>query len=571
MEAAWGANGFYKAFFFLLLIISGASQFSSTILLADIGPVKILRNYNTSKISIALQQQDEPLLGTGKSYWASRAPAYFRFAEKPGFPNEGEEYYDTGTTIRAFLPLGSPSQRAAVRSYAGVTSAFNARVACVRPRLTVSSGSMTMSHLFLDGNLSGSSGEFLVNGSGMGEMLSGEPFSLLIGNAQKTDFNTHKPPLAPIPISMYAVGNKVPAMKSGGWPESQSKGDAYLLINLTAHLTLWPQFMTSPNNLSAVQFFNEPGLVESNSSGIWQRLRINGSSIGIDATLCFFNPADGNYHITADSTRDGQEEPSPRWWNNRTGEYGTEAARDFLGTALVKYRDLRRLPRTPKDRGLLSMGYQDTYTNWRAALDEANEAVQPKIGLNIWDWLLIPTKGTSIYLNTAKPEHPGSMIVPHPSHASLFQSVMANTNNNAALALQAVFTTLMQIAYYDLLADSNLELNSTMVFSRDVVIPHQWAGFYVFCTIFTAHFLLIMVVVTGFADRTSMSYLGNAWHAVAQVVAEAPPDLDFWGYTDKTDGQVETDLRRKTSHPPIRIGTSAASKQERKGNNEEAE
>ncbi|KAL8364571.1 hypothetical protein RB595_003722 [Gaeumannomyces hyphopodioides] len=445
------ANRVFGALLFLLLIVSGTIQFSSTLLVADISPVKVLGDYNTSNIGVALDYRYMTSYGTGKgSYWASRAPAYFRFAEDPGSAVQGEDYYDTGTTVRAFLPLDSSSQRTAMRSYAGVTSAFDARVACVRPR-------------------------------------------------------TH---------------------------------DA--------------QNSTSPGTNSVLSL-GETGLAESNSSGVWQSLRFDGSDVGVDVTLCFIDFIDRYYKTTANSTRDGHE-PTPRW-NIKAGEYNSsEAVRDFLGATLQR--------RTPEDRGLLRL--HPRQGKWSAASTYVSSRL-----LHDMRSLVLPSRDETVSLTTANTFSSKLITVPHRGHANLFQSVMAHTGNNAALALQALFTTLMQMAYYDLLAESESDLNitATTLFSRDVVIPRKWDGFYSFCGFFAAHLVLMLVVTAIFLEETKMSFLGNAWHAVAQVVAGVP-DLDVLKSTDKTDDQVERDLRRKPDHPPVFIRTSAG--EQHKGK-EEAE
>ncbi|KAL8346638.1 hypothetical protein RB598_000502 [Gaeumannomyces tritici] len=563
------ANRVFGVLLFLLLIVSGATQLSSTILVADFGPAKVFGNYNKSNINVALQHQGSPFWGTEKkSYWASRAPAYFRFAEDPGSAIQGEDYYDTGTTIRAFLPLGSSSQRTAMRSYAGVTSAFDARVACVRPRLTGISGSLTINHMVLKGNISwtdqheGVQRFFHLDDINARRTADAVPFSCVIVDAVKPDFNYPQPPVTPMPIFMCPVGDEVGFIKSvmrPEWDYTNRGSDGYFLFNLTAPLNLWKQRTTTPDSTPGEWFLNQTGFAESNSSGIWQSLRFDGSNIGIDITLCFFHPDDRNYQITANSTRDGQE-PSPRWWNTRTGEYGSEAARDFLGATLQR--------RTPEDRGLLRLHPQ---RNWSAARSKAEEAVQPRTFYNTWSSWVRPQFGTSISLNTAKPFGFDGINVPHRSHASLFQNIMANTGNNAALALQALFTTLMQMAYYDLLDDSYVELTSTMLFSQNVIIPNKWTGFLTFCGVFAAHFVIMLVITAAFLNTNRISFLGNAWHAVAQVVAEAPPNLDVVKFTDKTDDQVKNNLRRKPGYPPVFIRTSAVGEQQRKGKGEEAE
>ncbi|KAL8398639.1 hypothetical protein RB596_005970 [Gaeumannomyces avenae] len=556
------ANRIFGALLFLLLIVSGVTQFSSTLLVADISTVKVLGNYNTSNSSLTLATRE--ILGDksgATNHWLGRAPAYPRFAEDPGSAVQGEDYFDTGTTVRAFLPLDSASQRTALRSYAGVTSAFDARVACVRPRLTVTDGNYSMDGLLLNGNFS-----FAVNYEGVKRYVppstalsrpveDGQPFSC--GFSEFPDAS--RVPQLGNPIFMCPISNQAGFIDGKMRPDLSydpylkdslaggSGADGYLLFNISTRLLNWTQHMTGPDILHKTLNETNPPLIESNSSGVWQSYRFGGSVVGADVTLCFTNPIDQSYQITADSSRDGQE-PSPRWDINAE-KNGNEAAREFLGATLQR--------RTPEDRGLLRLHPQ---TNWSSVSRMVNDY---DTGLNtLWSYVR-PTHSTSIALNS-KISSSSLVIVPHRSHESLFDSVMAHTGNNVALALQALFTTLMQMAYYDTLGAVDPNITTTTLFSREVVIPRKWDGFFIFCGVFAAHLVLTFVVTALFLQETRISFLGNPWHAVAQVVAGAP-DLDVSQLKDKTDDQVEEDLRRK---PPVFI-RSLAREQHKEG--EEAE
>ncbi|EJT71211.1 hypothetical protein GGTG_10471 [Gaeumannomyces tritici R3-111a-1] len=594
------ANRVLGALLFLLLIVSGVTQFSSTLLVTDISTVKVLDDYNISNISVALQTSTTEFYGTQTgSYWATRPPAYPRFAEDPGSPVQGEDYYDTGTTIRAFLPVDSSSQRTAMRSYEGVTSAFDARVVCVRPQLTVTSFNYT-NMLHLEGTISWNDKyEGVQRYVPRGGVADAPSFSCKASSGF-IEPNVTRSPEASSHVFMCVVGNRVGFIdgkmrpdfnhdafgfnalgsdtlgsdslgsdslgfdaatdsETSAGPASNLYGkggaDGYLLFNMLSSLQLWIPYMKEDGFRKYSMQPSHP-LTESNSSGMWQSLRLDGSDLGIDATLCFINSIDQYYHITADSPRDGQEPAAGR--DAKTGEYVSEAARDFLGATLQ--------PRTPEERGLLRLHPQ---SNWTAASAETRSTFGPKQLYEAWTMARSSEKQTTSldheYVTTTASGE--SIFVPHRGHSRLFQSVMAHTGNNAALGLQALFTGLMQMAYYDVLPECELKVATTTLFSKAVLIPNKWDGFYIFCGVFAAHLVLMLVITAMFLGETRMSFLGSAWPAVAQVVAGIA-ELDVREFKDKTDDEVKEDLRRRPDGPPVFI-RSLAVEQHKEG--EEAE
>lgn len=297
-----------------------------------------------------------------------------------------------------------------------------------------------------------------------------------------------------------------------------------------------------------VYSLNRTGLVESGSAGVWQSLRFSGSNVGIDVSLCFFNPNDATYLITADSTRDGQE-PSLRW-SDSTDKHASQEVRDFLGATLPQ--------RPPVDRGQLRL---HPPANW-------TEARRPRMYL--WDSIVfsVGTDAVPMFLAGIF----GGFKVPHRNHVGLFQDVMAHTGGNAALALQALFTTLMQTVYYDYLPEFDASDNVTLLFTQSAVIPRRWVGFYSFCAVFAAHLALVVLITAKYLRETRISLLGNAWHAVTQVVASLPRGReDLLASTEKTDDEVEKDLRDNPYGPRVSIVTSAKTHHEKEGQQQHQE
>jgi hypothetical protein len=71
---------------------------------------------------------------TAQNYWTSSPRNYPVYAEGKGFVlSSPKSISDTAATIHGFSPYTSESERTMLKDFSGVTAAFDARVACVRP------------------------------------------------------------------------------------------------------------------------------------------------------------------------------------------------------------------------------------------------------------------------------------------------------------------------------------------------------------------------------------------------------------------------------------------------------
>lgn len=106
----------------------------------------------------------------------------------------------------------------------------------------------------------------------------------------------------------------------------------------------------------------------------------------------------------------------------------------------------------------------------------------------------------------------------HPAHVALFQDVLTTTRN-PALALQAHYTSLLQMAYYDALPQFDTFGPADYAFSVAVLMPQRWNGFAAVVTVLLVHFACLLLVTAMFVASARLSLLGNAWQAVAQLSA----------------------------------------------------
>lgn len=156
----------------LVLVVTTACQFTSTLLFADltfanitgfpesasnaysITPVQNLDSLRMPSISTA------PFAVQGyASYWNRRPSTLETFAEyaEPGLAVKDEDVDDTGPSIRALLPVPQQSDREMLREFQGMARVLDTRTTCVRPTLSnlrFCDPSLTNGALSLCGNYS---------------------------------------------------------------------------------------------------------------------------------------------------------------------------------------------------------------------------------------------------------------------------------------------------------------------------------------------------------------------------------------------------------------------------------
>ncbi len=133
----------------LLLLFTLASQFTSTILLSDLGQGTVITpavtSTNTSGFSFVdagfdiitdqLENPNSPF-ETSPNYWTTDPTVFQTFAEHSELGSSSDGVEDTGLTLRALLPFGDANARETIRDFEGMAPVFDARIVCTRPQLT---------------------------------------------------------------------------------------------------------------------------------------------------------------------------------------------------------------------------------------------------------------------------------------------------------------------------------------------------------------------------------------------------------------------------------------------------
>ncbi|ORY01184.1 hypothetical protein BCR34DRAFT_99947 [Clohesyomyces aquaticus] len=144
-------------------------------------------------------------------------------------------------------------------------------------------------------------------------------------------------------------------------------------------------------------------------------------------------------------------------------------------------------------------------------------------------------------------------IAIHRAHTALFQDILTTTNN-IALAMQAVFTVIIQMAFYDFLSEFDAKTDVSVTHNISVLIPVYWSGFTTVIAMLSVHLLMVLIILAMFLKSTRLLMLGNAWQAVAQASC---------GETERLLKQVSTlsekevrSMIRTEGYSDVKVGLS---------------
>lgn len=122
----------YGGLALLVVATSFASNFTSTLLLADFGNVHVTAAAKTETVPVGINSTHAM---TGTDYWRSQPNRFPRFDELAGDPKSAPGVQDTGPSMRAFLPYSATADRETLKYFDGPGPVFNSQVVCLRPSL----------------------------------------------------------------------------------------------------------------------------------------------------------------------------------------------------------------------------------------------------------------------------------------------------------------------------------------------------------------------------------------------------------------------------------------------------
>ncbi|OJD29427.1 uncharacterized protein BKCO1_8100024 [Diplodia corticola] len=516
----------------MLMLLQASFQFSSTILLSDLYPGVVRGNAGAQEVSYGLSEGLQAKLGSDSmgNPWTFKPPFWPSFAEYAEPAIEAPGMADTGFTLRAFLPFETAQSRLAVGNYSGPATIIPSRVTCFKPplsKLAVHIAHEELSAGFITGEIDFGEVQFELLGGCKSRPCRETPEST---HAFNCTFNygassAYREWAATLCVVEDSLGTHQFSRTS-----SPYFGNGYLLINASGAVEDWyglgQRNSGSPSDLTPSS---------STDASAWTKFDTPSPGASVSSTLCYYNPSPLNYHdVNASRDAPPAAEPRFRWTSTNTttttpAHYDTASVRKQLGAATPP-RSL-----THQARGIL------TLSHWAAAPHTPSTPPPPLLFPQQHPVNAINSSYTLCQQCVRQPSRSANTDANTPVHhtlTTLFQDVLllaatSGDDDNPARALQALFTTVAQAAYYALASEFDVVARNASVAafigggsdsgnggsggSGGIAMPRRWRGFAVVAGMVVGHFACGGVVVGVFLGGCRCSMVGQVWGCVAQV------------------------------------------------------
>ncbi|KAJ5474499.1 hypothetical protein N7475_004065 [Penicillium sp. IBT 31633x] len=511
------------ALIILEVSLTMATQFLSTLLVADFGNGAFTETTNVTNIRIMYDAQD----ATRNAWWSMSPAAGWTFAEQLEPFVTGPKFEDTGHTYRVFLPYLEATQRKSLRRFRGPVPIMDQWVVCVQPELRdLRLDFLSLSYPHLSEKIA------IANGT----------YPMLQGTENQPDIHFT---CALSPMQATFTSDRLWGLMSLCWPHESSKLEVLVEDPLVTPglITFRGELLNTISRASTMFMLLDIVYPESVPVGEIQVVRIVGNNDttsspwvmvgnGTDAptvrvTACMANL--GVYTFTADLKSNWEGSEPIISWDQPMERYSTASTRSQLGA--VKPRQ------SMNHGGVLALAPR---SNWKPFFDKlpfsyettnfTHDAADGYF-LTCTGDLWIFTRGLTSSLrnpqtNDRVPDtwnqtiDPGVMLSSsytsaarfnaHEGHVRLFKDTLSQTQSPA----------MCQMIYYETLPLFNESSPAEVAFSRAAVVPTQWTGFPVGLGFLLCHWVVVAIALGLFARYTRHSLLGNHWQAVSQIYSK---------------------------------------------------
>ncbi|KAF4819720.1 hypothetical protein CGCSCA5_v004498 [Colletotrichum siamense] len=551
----WRASATYAFAVVVAIILTSVSQFTSTILLSDLGSVNITSPQQSVNMSYNNQYTGGPKDTLyGSKLWHSSPGTYFRFAEHPRISaRQSDNLEDTGRILRAFLPFASEYSRMRLRHYHGPAMVTDSRVVCLRPTLNnvtfsfaskASQDNAYLTDVFVRGNLTFNDYEDIADLPL--KFLNGMwSFNCVVPTIQGTTALNWQASICSVdggalnPGALLSTPRIVPGLTS-------YMTHTFLVFNSTGEAVGWREAVQQSGSENTDTHMWDASLGDlnwiSSSNTIWSSFQSRDNGVGMAASACFKNLGAIVDDVQMSSGGNGKQRGII--WADRTASYNTTNVRLQYQSASVGSASTRR--------GILDLEWKD---RWQ--LNSADQKIGPDhnpygftIFSSVADDLPFVVRGP---LNvTDEPNPCGTLQVGgrssravHYAHAALFQDTI-QTTGSLPETLQAILFILEQMRYYELLPYFNIASPATFVLAEERLIPMRWVGLEIVVGIIVIHLALLITTIVLFLRFTRSSYLGNIWMSLSQVFSPETADIIQKG-TETKDDEVESIVSKATT------------------------
>ncbi|TRX91119.1 hypothetical protein FHL15_007907 [Xylaria flabelliformis] len=531
----------------LMIVVTSALQFSSTILLSDLHEFAIIGNYNQTKVP-SLMSYDSKTFAiylTALQY-QFRKPVFSTFGEVASTFNSSPNSHglsDTGLLQRGFLPFSDSQTRTSTRQYNGNTMVMSSRVACMRPNISGSYQYYTdhgnyKGNGLLEGNIQYSSSfrEAQINSIPIctADECEEEAFSCSIpsstfGDWQGAACRLHRFGMGPQSLSLQ------PKWSASELPWA-AESTAFLLTSNNLRDRDWSQ-VSGNESLPNGQPYRE-----------WQSYKILPGRY-LNITLCFVGVSFDRKSTSMNSSGNLRE-PVVNGSVIST-EYSTNDVQKLFGV------DGSR--RNVAERGILDMrivgeaqdGPATSGAYQTISVIDASNITIAKFTSAVMELVLyaqalqvISSNGTLAFCSYC------SII-----SEGLFDSRLADVLNDiltqsgqAANTLVTYLTVMASSIYYDYLGALATSQEAGTSFTIETLVPGQCSaygcrGFIAVATLLAVHVLYVGTMAILYIRRVRYSRYGNLWHTTSQLVSGESKET--WDESNNTSDAVVIKTFRK--------------------------
>ncbi|KAK3681563.1 hypothetical protein B0T22DRAFT_539953 [Podospora appendiculata] len=429
-------------------------------------------------------------------YWAAGSPDYPLFAEYTGTSSDSDapsdsdpvRMLDTGLSLRALPPFRDSNTRAALDGYEGYATVFDARVSCMTPRV-ISKLAVGDQLGVNDWTTAQIHGMLRVDLPARARWAAGDADQ---GVRQMVDaFNCT--------VARHRAGVAHPGLGQPG----TSAAD-FMVFNATGKGLEWKQALgTAGGSLS---------WTVTNDTAPWTHFALGPlhPNIALDISFCL-ETFQSSASIPTRMTRPGRPRPEPALvWDQDQREYDASGiTRLHAGVAAGL---------SNADRNIMTLAER---TNWTEGESWVRPFTQYATSVerfqNLWD-LTEPASNISAMLCTFARSALLQTFRAHRHHVAVFQAIL-RTTSSLPLAIQAVWTILIQHIHYDFLIEFTVAEPAKYSLYADCEVPVRKRGL-VFALVFLAvHDVAVLVLARRFLSRPRMAMPGQLWQGFGQLAA----------------------------------------------------
>ncbi|KAI0545376.1 hypothetical protein F4679DRAFT_576212 [Xylaria curta] len=542
---------------FLMIIVTSALQFSSTLLLSDINDFIIVGDLNSTQLNDIFLYEKEDFYSEilGLEYVA-QPPVYAVFGELPaGFDAtpSASGLSDTSLIQRSLLPIPGSNARSSVRKIEVTSVVMTSQSACIRPQI---SAMYTAERFDL--------GEEDVFGGIIGTVDYKQSFESAGVRQNGLCSDTSCEDVAfecPIPSSYEGwqtvtclidgiVGRGGPANSDPVWDPADGVWSRNATVVLVITTNMDYEGWNGITNVST--------LPTGNPYQEWQSYEI-GTGQYVNISLCSSGFSLGRFD-TSMSTRGSLREPQiDLILTSKT--YSTTDVQRLMG--------VNKPQQSHSDRSVLNLEILGTPAGDAGPSPASQPAYYLPVGNNLTvDRLTTGVMELVMYYSLASGFQPNVSysfcyfctahgFIVNSEIALLFNDIVTNTGR-AANALLSLTTIVFSSVYYTYLSSLRVRHDARIMAITTVPAPGPCStngclGFATVTTLLFVHVLCVGVITIVYVRQVRYSRHGNIWHSISQLAGNGLADM-LKEAQNAGDAEVERIVDKDYKNCKVKVG-----------------